>query len=184
MMKVLAAILTAVFANNCVFAGYFGIVPLFALKKDKKVRLSVSAFSAVLLFLTALCTYPVSKLAPDMAFLPYVLAIALSMVFGLIGDKLIAGKCSAYAANRETSLIMAVLNSAIVGISVNAAAAESFTDALFTALGAALGLVLATALFGELRAVLDDKYAPKALRGLPLDFLTACIMSMAFLALA
>ena len=184
MMKVLAAILTAVFANNCIFSGYFGIVPMFALPAKKCVRFAVSAFSAVLLILTAVCTYFIGGLAPDMAFLPYVAAIVLSVIFGLIGDKLMKGMSKAYAGNSEANLIMAVLNSAIIGISVSAAGAESFTDALFAAVGAGIGLVLATVIYGELRASMNDKFAPKAFQGLPLDFLTACLMSMAFLALA
>lgn len=186
MKVILATILTAVFANNCVFSGCFGVAPLLGISSKKHTRLALSCFSACILFLTSIVTYLLGTLVLgtlDMSFLPYVCAVVLSVVFGLLGNLILSKTCSGYAKNSRAYLMIAVLNSAILGISVTTLASETILDAVLTSLGAALGLVLATVLFGAVRSKINDKFVPKAFRGLPIDLLTACIMSMAFIAL-
>ena len=75
------------------------------------------------------------------------------------------------------------LNSAVLGLAVNnAAAALTLGESLLTALGAGLGFWLALEAFAAVRTKVRERYVPKAWRGLPIYLLTAAILSMALLA--
>jgi electron transport complex protein RnfA len=76
-------------------------------------------------------------------------------------------------------------NCAVLGVALlNATASRSFVAALFYAAGATLGLVLALTLLAGLRERLGYADVPMAFRGPPIAFVTAGILSLAFLAFA
>ena len=75
------------------------------------------------------------------------------------------------------------LNSAVLGLAVNNAAdALSLGESILTALGAGLGFVLAMVLFAGVKSKINERYVPKAFRGLPVMLLAASIISLAFYA--
>ena len=76
-------------------------------------------------------------------------------------------------------------NCAVLGVALlNTTASRSFVAALFYAAGAALGFGLALALFAGLRERLAYADVPVAFRGAPIAFVTAGILSLAFMAFA
>lgn len=76
-------------------------------------------------------------------------------------------------------------NCAVLGVAlINTAASRSFVAALFYGAGAALGFGLALALFAGLRERAAAADVPAAFRGAPITFVTAGILSLAFLAFA
>jgi Na+-translocating ferredoxin:NAD+ oxidoreductase subunit A len=76
-------------------------------------------------------------------------------------------------------------NCAVLGVALlNATASRSFVAALFYATGAALGFGLALTLLAGLRERLAYADVPIAFRGAPIAFVTAGILSLAFLAFA
>ena len=184
MKEIIIAVLSAVLVKNVVLSGFFGVTPMFGVKKN--ARLAVTIFSACILFLTAFCTwvlntYVLAKL--EMAFAPVVVAIILSVIFGLIGDIFMKGACG-YKENRKVYLIIAVLNAAVIGAMTAVLPSEGILDAALASLYAAVGFFLANVIFGAVRGIVNDKFAPKAFRGLPLDLLTAGLMALCFMAFA
>ena len=76
-------------------------------------------------------------------------------------------------------------NCAVLGVAlINTAASRSFVAALFYGAGAALGFGLVLALFAALRERVAAADVPIAFRGAPITFVTAGILSLAFLAFA
>jgi electron transport complex protein RnfA len=76
-------------------------------------------------------------------------------------------------------------NCAVLGVALlNATASRSFIAALFYGAGAALGFALALTLLAGLRERLAYADVPVAFRGTPIAFVTAGILSLAFLAFA
>ena len=74
-------------------------------------------------------------------------------------------------------------NCAVLGVAlINTAASRSFVAALFYGTGAALGFALALALFAGLRERVATADVPIAFRGAPITFVTAGILSLAFMA--
>ena len=75
------------------------------------------------------------------------------------------------------------LNSAVLGLAVNnIGAGYNFVESLVAALGVGLGFMLAMFLFAGVQSRINEKYVPKAFRGLPVSLLTACIISLALFA--
>ena len=74
-------------------------------------------------------------------------------------------------------------NCAVLGVAlINTTASRSFVAALFYGAGAALGFGLALTLFAGLRERLAYADVPVAFRGAPITFVTAGILSLAFMA--
>ena len=78
---------------------------------------------------------------------------------------------------------LVALNSAVLGLAVNnITEGYTYVEALFAALGAGLGFVLAMVLFAGVKSKINERYVPKAFRGLPVMLLAASIISLAFYA--
>jgi electron transport complex protein RnfA len=76
-------------------------------------------------------------------------------------------------------------NGAVLGVAlINTAASRSFVAALFYGAGAALGFGLALMLFAAMRERIALADVPVAFRGAPITFVTAGILSLAFMAFA
>jgi electron transport complex protein RnfA len=74
-------------------------------------------------------------------------------------------------------------NCAVLGVAlINTAASRSFVAALFYGTGAALGFGLALTLFAGLRERVAAADVPLTFRGAPITFVTAGILSLAFMA--
>lgn len=80
---------------------------------------------------------------------------------------------------------LVAMNCAVLGVAlINSAASRSFVAALFYGAGAALGFGVALTLFAGLRERVAAADVPVAFRGAPITFVTAGILSLAFLAFA
>ncbi len=78
---------------------------------------------------------------------------------------------------------LVALNSAVLGLAVNnITEGYTYVEALFAALGAGLGFVLAMVLFAGVKSKINERYVPKAFRGLPVMLIAASIISLAFYA--
>ena len=75
----------------------------------------------------------------------------------------------------------ALLNCAVLGIGL-AVSDTGAAASLAAGLSAGAGYLLASVVFAGLRERLDLEAAPRPMRGLPLDLVTAGLMSLAFLA--
>ena len=76
-----------------------------------------------------------------------------------------------------------VLNSAVLGVTVNnAAAGYGFVEAVLSALASGLGYLLAVVVFSGVCTRIEDQYVPRAFRGLPVQLMAACIIALALYA--
>ena len=74
------------------------------------------------------------------------------------------------------------MNSAVLGLTINAMSCASYGEAMMTALGVGLGFALALALMSGVWEKISNKHVPKAFRGLPIALIAASILSMAVMA--
>jgi electron transport complex protein RnfA len=76
-------------------------------------------------------------------------------------------------------------NCAVLGVAlINTAASRSFVAALFYGTGAAVGFGLVVTVFAALRERVALADVPMVFRGAPITFITAGILSLAFMAFA
>lgn len=179
MKALLLIMLGGVLVNNYALEKFLGVGPVLGGRKYGSAAMGFSV--AAVMLLTAAVTWPLYRLlvllgAEYLETLIFVLVVLLVVyVLGAIFAK--SGKpVGAY-------FPLVALNSAVLGLTVNnIAEGYTYVEALFAALGAGLGFVLAMVLFDGVKSKINERYVPKAFRGLPVMLLAASIISLAFYA--
>lgn len=179
MKALLLIMLGGVLVNNYALEKFLGIGPVLGGRKYGSAAMGFSV--AAVMLLAAAVTWPLYRLlvllgAEYLETLIFVLVVLLVVyVLGAMFAK--SGKpVGAY-------FPLVALNSAVLGLAVNnITEGYTYVEALFAALGAGLGFVLAMVLFAGVKSKINERYVPKAFRGLPVMLLAASIISFAFYA--
>ena len=179
MKALLLIMLGGVLVNNYALGKFLGVGPVLGGRKYGSAAMGFSV--AAVMLLAAAVTWPLYRLlvllgAEYLETLIFVLVVLLVVyVLGAMFAK--SGKpVGAY-------FPLVALNSAVLGLAVNnITEGYTYVEALFAALGAGLGFVLAMVLFAGVKSKINERYVPKAFRGLPVMLLAASIISLAFYA--
>lgn len=179
MKALLLIMLGGVLVNNYALEKFLGVGPVLGGRKYGSAAMGFSV--AAVMLLAAAVTWPLYRLlvllgAEYLETLIFVLVVLLVVyVLGAMFAK--SGKpVGAY-------FPLVALNSAVLGLAVNnSTEGYTYVEALFAALGAGLGFVLAMVLFDGVKSKINERYVPKAFRGLPVMLLAASIISLAFYA--
>ena len=179
MKALLLIMLGGVLVNNYALEKFLGVGPVLGGRKYGSAAMGFSV--AAVMLLAAAVTWPLYRLlvllgAEYLETLIFVLVVLLVVyVLGAMFAK--SGKpVGAY-------FPLVALNSAVLGLAVNnITEGYTYVEALFAALGAGLGFVLAMVLFAGVKSKINERYVPKAFRGLPVMLLAAPIISLAFYA--
>lgn len=179
MKALLLIMLGGVLVNNYALEKFLGVGPVLGGRKYGSAAMGFSV--AAVMLLAAAVTRPLYRLlvllgAEYLETLIFVLVVLLVVyVLGAMFAK--SGKpVGAY-------FPLVALNSAVLGLAVNnITEGYTYVEALFAALGAGLGFVLAMVLFAGVKSKINERYVPKAFRGLPVMLLAASIISLAFYA--
>lgn len=179
MKALLLIMLGGVLVNNYALEKFLGVGPVLGGRKYGSAAMGFSV--AAVMLLAAAVTWPLYRLlvllgAEYLETLIFVLVVLLVVyVLGAMFAK--SGKpVGAY-------FPLVALNSAVLGLAVNnITEGYTYIEALFAALGAGLGFVLAMVLFDGVKSKINERYVPKAFRGLPVMLLAASIISLAFYA--
>lgn len=179
MKALLLIMLGGVLVNNYALEKFLGVGPVLGGRKYGSAAMGFSV--AAVMLLAAAVTWPLYRLlvllgAEYLETLIFVLVVLLVVyVLGAMFAK--SGKpVGAY-------FPLVALNSAVLGLTVNnITEGYTYVEALFAALGAGLGFVLAMVLFAGVKSKINERYVPKAFRGLPVMLLAASIISLAFYA--
>ena len=179
MKALLLIMLGGVLVNNYALEKFLGVGPVLGGRKYGSAAMGFSV--AAVMLLAAAVTWPLYRLlvllgAEYLETLIFVLVVLL-VVYGLGAIFAKSGKpVGAY-------FPLVALNSAVLGLAVNnITEGYTYVEALFAALGAGLGFVLAMVLFAGVKSKINERYVPKAFRGLPVMLLAASIISLAFYA--
>ena len=179
MKALLLIMLGGVLVNNYALEKFLGVGPVLGGRTYGSAAMGFSV--AAVMLLTAAVTWPLYRLlvllgAEYLETLIFVLVVLLVVyVLGAIFAK--SGKPA------DAYFPLVALNSAVLGLAVNnIAEGYTYVEALFAALGAGLGFVLAMVLFDGVKSKINERYVPKAFRGLPVMLLAASIISLAFYA--
>lgn len=192
-MAFLNGLFTAALDTNVVFAQLIGMLTVMLLARRSWETLRVSAILGGISLVAGLIgsffyagllqPWGVAYLAP-IAFVLIDLGVAFAA--GTIAGRG-KGHDERYALLRRYALLGA--SSAVMGVSFSAyagiaAQTATFESGLGTVIGSALGVFLACALYGFIRDRIDERLVPKAMRGLPIELVTAAIMALAFTGVA
>jgi electron transport complex protein RnfA len=188
MGELLLIALGAALVNNFVLVQLLGVCPFIGGSQRVEGALGMSLGMGLVLTVAAGATQLVDRYVLRPYDLEHLRLFALLLVIGAaVGIVALAIRRLSPLLQRVLGLYIPVLatNCAVLGVAlINTAASRSFVAALFYGAGAALGFGLALTLFAGLRERVALADVPIAFRGAPITFVTAGILSLAFMAFA
>jgi electron transport complex protein RnfA len=188
MGELLLIALGAALVNNFVLVQMLGVCPFIGGSQRVEGAIGLSLAMGLVLTVAAGVTQLVDRYLLRPYELEYLRLFALLLVIGAaVGVVELAIRRFAPVLQRVLGLYVPVVatNCAVLGVAlINTAASRSFVAALFYGAGAALGFGLALMLFAAMRERIALADVPVAFRGAPITFVTAGILSLAFMAFA
>jgi len=173
-----------VLINNFILMRFLGLCPFFGVSKKIGSAVSMGVAVTFVMAIAAIATWLIRNhiLVPfDIEYMDiviYILVIAtLVQIIELFIKKTNANLYFAFG----IYLPLITTNCAVLGITlINATQGYSFTGSIVAALGAGLGFTLVLAMMSGIREKLELANTPKSMRGLPIAFITATLLGLAF----
>ena len=180
---IVGIVLGAMLANNYALEKFLGAAPLLGWSAQEKKITVLGVSVTVAMVLTALIAGLVETYVLDALSLGYLQTLVFAAIVLIVVYAMNAVAKAAFKKDLGVYFPVIALNSAVLGLAVNNAAdALALGESILTALGAGLGFVLAMVLFAGVKSKINERYVPKAFRGLPVMLLAASIISLAFYA--
>ena len=176
-------LMSGVLINNYVLQRFLGICPFLGVSK-KFGQACGMGFAVIFVMLAATAaTWPIYTyiLYPEYEYLQtitFILVIAALVQFvEIILKRFMPPLYSALG----VYLPLITTNCAVLGVAINNITDEyNFVESMVSSLGVGLGFLLAMVLFAGVRSRIEESFAPKSMRGLPVTLIAASIVSLAF----
>ena len=184
MSEFAAIFIGMVLINNFILMRFLGLCPFFGVSKKIGSAVSMGVAVTFVLTIASIATWLIRNhiLVPfDIEYMDiviYILVIAtLVQIIELYIKKTNANLYFAFG----IYLPLITTNCAVLGITlINATQGYSFTGSIVAALGGGLGFTLVLAMMSGIREKLELANTPKSMRGLPIAFITATLLGLAF----
>lgn len=184
MSEFAAIFIGMVLINNFILMRFLGLCPFFGVSKKIGSAVSMGVAVTFVMAIASIATWLIHNhiLVPfDIEYMNiviYILVIAtLVQIIELFIKKTNANLYFAFG----IYLPLITTNCAVLGITlINATQGYSFTGSIVAALGAGLGFTLVLAMMSGIREKLELANTPKSMRGLPIAFITATLLGLAF----
>jgi electron transport complex protein RnfA len=170
--------------NNFILVRFLGLCPFFGVSKKLGNAVSMGAAVTFVMVLASGATWLITKyiLIPFdveyMNIVMYILVIAsLVQIIELFVMR------TNYALYNAFGIYLALIttNCAVLGITlINASEAYSLLQSIVAALGGGVGFTLVLAIMSGVRERLEMADSPRAMKGLPIAFITAMLLGLAF----
>lgn len=171
--------LGGVLLNNYALMHFLGISTVLGNDRPVKKTFCLGLSITAVMVLATLVTWPLQTYVLAPFGLEY-LQILVNVAVILAATAAVSALCKK---NCKTWFTLLAVNSAVLGVTVNAAAqGYTFVQALVHALAVGLGFLLAMVVFCGVRSKIEDQYVPKAFRGLPIQLMAAAIVALALFA--
>lgn len=173
-----------VLINNFILMRFLGLCPFFGVSKKIGSAVSMGVAVTFVMAIASIATWLIRNyiLVPfDIEYMDiviYILVIAtLVQIIELFIKKTNANLYFSFG----IYLPLITTNCAVLGITlINATEGYSFTGSIVAALGGGLGFTLVLAMMSGIREKLELANTPKSMRGLPIAFITATLLGLAF----
>lgn len=191
--QLLVIFISSVFINNVILARFLGLCPFVAISKDTKQAFAMSAAVTFVTTSSSMLTWIIYRFL----LLPFQLTYLRTLVFVLIIaafvqliEMVIRKTMPALYRAFGIYLVLITTNCAVLGVAVlnidmffidGKPVSGSFVYSIFQGLFVGVGYTLAMLLMSGIRERLEISNQPKALRGVPLAFIVAALMSLAFM---
>jgi electron transport complex protein RnfA len=170
--------------NNIVLVQLLGLCPMFGVSK----KLGTAVNMGIAVSLVVLVSSAVAWLVNNYILIPldaeYLHLIMYLLIIGSLVQIIeIFLKRTSNKTYKSFGIYLALIatNCAVIGILLlNADESYSFLESMVAALGAGVGFTLVMAVMSGIRQRLELSDSPRAMKGLPLVFITAALLAIAF----
>ncbi len=189
-MEFLVLIISAIFVNNFILSQFLGICPFLGVSKKTDTALGMGLAVIFVMGVASIFAWLVQKLlvalhVEYLQTISFILVIAaLVQLVEMVLKKFAPALYSAlgvYLPLITTNcavLGVAILNVNTYGVATGLSLLQFFLNGVFSG----VGFTLAILLLAGIREKLEYADVPKPFRGFPITLITACIMSMGFVA--
>jgi electron transport complex protein RnfA len=188
MAELMLIILGAALVNNFVLVQFLGLCPFMGASRRIEGAIGMALATGLVLTTASGLSHLVDRFLLEPFDLRYLRLLSFILVIGAavqLTDMLI--RRFSQLLHRVLGIYIPLIasNCAVLGVALlNSTACRGFVAALFSGAGAALGFGLALALLAGLRERLQYADVPMPFRGPSIAFVTAGILSLAFLGFA
>lgn len=191
--QLFAIIIGAIFVSNFVLAKFLGLCPFVGVSKDSDSALGMGMAVIFVMSMASIVTWFVYTYVLVPLGLVYLRTIAFILVIATLVQfvEMVMEKTSP-TLHRSLGIYLPLIttNCAVLGVAVvnvnqfmvtGLPKATSFIYTVVNGLAAGVGFTLALVLMAAIRERLELVDIPKSMRGIPITFIVAGLMAMAFL---
>lgn len=186
MENLFAIIVGAIFVNNFVLSKFLGICPFIGVSRRWRPALGMGMAVTLVMAVTALVTWPIYEFVLVPFHLEYLEILSFILVIACVVQLIeLFIKQSSPALYEALGIYLPLIttNCAVLGVAfLNIQKEYSLVGSIVNGIGGGLGFALALLLMSAIRERLDLGNVPKSFVGIPIAFVTAALMSVAFLA--
>ncbi|KZE25926.1 electron transport complex subunit RsxA [Crenobacter luteus] len=180
----LLVLVAAVLVNNVVLVRMLGLCPFMGVSKKLEASIGMGAATAFVLTLGAGSSYLINEALGALG-LEYLRTLSFIVVIAAIvqfTEMLIQKTSPMLYQTLGIYLPLITTNCAVLGVPLlNVQAQHSFAESLVFGFGSAVGFSLILILFGAMRERLEGADVPAPFKGPAIAFVTAGLMSLAFM---
>ena len=185
-MTYVGIIITFVFINNFILTQFLGLCPFIGVSRRIESAVGMGFAVIFVMSLASLVTWAVQNLVLvplNLAFLQTITFILVIAALVQFVEMVIQKVSPALYKALGIYLPLITTNCAVLGIALIAVRSGYTAPESFVAgFAAGVGFLLAIVLMSALREEFDTEWVPKPLRGMPIAFITAGLMALAFMA--
>ncbi len=169
MKETILLVLGFVLVNNYALTAFLGLTPLLGYSKKGEKILALGLSVTAVTLVTAVLLWLLRGVIP--AYFQILAAVVIVLLFVYLLQQ-VCGK------SLGIWFPAIALNSAVLGLALNATAEESIGTVILSALGVGLGFLLGLYLLAGVQRRIEEEHLPKAFRGLPIQILAAAIVAL------
>ena len=184
-MNLLLLLISSIIINNIVLMQFLGLCSFFGVSTKMKSVVGMGFAVIVVITLSAVITWPLYKFVLVPLNIQYIDTIAFILVIAsLVQLTELVIKRVSHSLYKALGVYLPLIatNCAVLGVALqNVAVDKTYATAIVYGVGSAIGYAIIIIVFAAIRIRLDSANVPKAVKGLPIAFITASLMALAFM---
>lgn len=186
--QLVTIIIAAIFVNNFVLARFLGLCPFIGVSKKLDAAIGMGMAVIFVMTMASLVTWLIQKFILVPFGIEYLRTIAFILTIATLVQfvEMVIQKTSPQLySSLGIYLPLITTNCAVLGVAIlNITAGLALVATLVQGIASGIGFTLALILMAGIRQRLEMSHLPKAMAGLPIAFIVAGLMSIAFMGFA
>ncbi len=178
-------IISSIFINNIIFAKFLGICPFMGVSKKIDSSLGMGMAVTFVITIASAVTWTVYTFVLQPLGLEYLQTIAFILIIAsLVQFVEMAIQKTSPGLYKALGIFLPLIttNCAVLGVAIiNIQSGYNFIETIISGFGVAVGFSLALLLLAGIREKLEYADIPKNFKGIPISFVTAGLLAMAFM---